>query len=84
MVQVTSRQFREKLASLFNLADSGEQVVIKRRGKVSYMLTPVHDSDFVVTPELERKIEKARQDYREGKTISCKNAEEAVKFLESL
>lgn len=84
MVQVTSREFRDKQASLFKLADSGEQVVIKRRGKVSYMLTPVHDSDFVVTPELERKIEKARQDFREGKTISCRTKEELHNFLESL
>lgn len=84
MIQVTSREFRDKQASLFKLADSGEQVVIKRRGKVSYMLTPVYDSDFVVTPELEERLKEGRREYQEGKTISCKNAEETVKFLESL
>lgn len=28
------------------------------------MLTPVSDSDFVATPELEKKIEEARKQYR--------------------
>ncbi|UVR15669.1 hypothetical protein [Parabacteroides distasonis] len=40
VIQITSREFREKQASMFALADNGEQVVIRRRGKVSYMLTP--------------------------------------------
>lgn len=84
MIQVTSREFRERQASLFDLADKGEQVIIRRRGKASYMLTPVRDSDFTITPELEKKIEEARQQFRNGETISCKNAEEAIKFLESL
>ena len=84
MVQVTSREFREKQAALFDLADAGEQVVIRRRGKSSYMLIPISDNDFSVTPELEKRLEAGRQQYRDGKTISCKNAKEAVKFLESL
>lgn len=84
MIQVTSREFRERQASLFDLADKGEQVIIRRRGKASYMLTPVRDSDFTITSELEKKIEEARQQFRNGEIISCKNAEEAIKFLESL
>ncbi|MCD7925112.1 MAG: hypothetical protein LUI85_10615 [Bacteroides sp.] len=84
MVQVTSREFREKQAALFELADKGEQVIIRRRGKVAYMLTPIYDNDFVVTPELEKKLEEGRRQYRDGETISCNNAEEAIKFLESL
>jgi antitoxin (DNA-binding transcriptional repressor) of toxin-antitoxin stability system len=84
MRQVTSREFRQKQASWFDIADQGEQVVIKRRGKRSYMLTPVCDSDIRITPELEKKIQEAQRQYRNGETISCKNAEEAIKFLESL
>lgn len=84
MVQVTSREFREKQASLFDIADQGEQVVIRRRGKRSYMLTPIDDSEITITPELEKKIAEARRQYKNKETISCKNAEEAIKFLESL
>ena len=52
VIQITSREFREKQASMFALADKGEQIVIRRRGKVSYMLTPVYEEDFVLSPEL--------------------------------
>ena len=84
IIQVTSREFRDKQATMFSLADKGEKVVIKRRGKTAYMLTPVSDEDFVLSAELKARIEEGRKEYREGETISCKNAEEAVKFLESL
>lgn len=84
ILQITSREFREKLASMFALADKGEKVVIRRRGKMSYMLTPVYDDDFVVSPELEKRIEEGRKEYREGKVISCANKDELKKFLDSL
>lgn len=84
VVQVSSREFRDKQASMFDLADKGDQVIIRRRGKASYMLTPISDEDFVVTPELEKRLEEGRRQYREGKTISCKNAKEAANFLEAL
>lgn len=84
MIQVTSREFREKQADLFNLADKGEQVIIRRRGKASYMLTPVYDNDFIITPELEKRIEESRQQYKNGETVSCKSKEELHTFLDSL
>lgn len=83
MIQVTSRQFRDNQANVFGLIDKGEEVVIRRKGK-SYMITLVDDNDFVMSPELERKLEIARQEYREGKTTVCNNIEELRQFLESL
>lgn len=84
MIQVTSREFRDRQAALFDLADQGEQVIIKRRGKAAYMLTPVSDNDFAATRELEKKIEEARRQYKNGETVSCKNKEELHSFLDSL
>lgn len=84
IIQITSREFREKQASMFALADKGEQVVIRRRGKVSYMLTPVYESDFMLSPELEERLEESRRQYREGNVTSCATKEELNKFLESL
>lgn len=55
MLQVTSREFRDKQASWLDIADQGEQVVIRRKGKRSYMLTPIYDSDITITPELEQR-----------------------------
>ena len=57
VIQITSREFREKQASMFALADKGAQVVIRRRGKVSYLLTPVYDNDYVLSPEVEERLE---------------------------
>jgi len=37
-----------------------------------------------VTPELEAKIKKARQEYREGKDISLKTHEEVDRYFESM
>lgn len=84
VIQITSREFREKQASMFALADNGEQVVIRRRGKVSYMLTPVYEEDFVLSPELEERLEESRRQYREGNVTTCTTKEELNKFLETL
>ena len=84
VIQITSREFREKQASMFALADNGEQVVIRRRGKVSYRLTPVYEEDFVLSPELEERLEKGRRQYREGNVTTCTTKEELNKFLEAL
>lgn len=84
IIQLTSREFRDNQASVFALADKGEKIVINRRGKQSYMLTPVSDEDFILSPELEKRIEEGRKEFREGKTISCKTKEELQDFLNSL
>ena len=84
MIQVTSREFRDKQRNMFDLSDQGEQVIIRRRGKVSYMLTPIYDSDITITPELEKEIEEARKQFRNGETVSCRTKEELHTFLNSL
>lgn len=84
VIQVTSREFREKQASMFALADNGEKVVIRRRGKVSYMLTPVYEDDFVLSPELEERLEEGRKQYKEGNVTTCTTKDELNRFLETL
>lgn len=84
VLEVTARQFREKQKSFFDIADAGRQVVIKRGRKRSYILTPVSEDDFVVTPALLAKIERAEQQMREGKYTECKTWEDSLKFLDSL
>ncbi|MGN0222088.1 MAG: hypothetical protein ACI4BA_08220 [Prevotella sp.] len=84
VIQITSREFREKQASMFALADNGEQVVIRRRGKISYMLTPVYEEDFVLSQELEERLEEGRRQYREGNVTACTTKEELNQFLETL
>lgn len=69
---------------MFALADKGAQVVIRRRGKVSYLLTPVYDNDYVLSPEVEERLEEGRRQYKEGNVTTCKTKEELNDFLESL
>lgn len=71
-----SREFQEKQASMFALIDNGEQIVIRRRGKVSYMLIPIYEEDFVLSPELEERLKEGRRQYREGKVTTCTTKEE--------
>ena len=84
ILEVSARQFREKQKSFFEIADTGRQIVIRRSRKQSYILTPVCEDDFVVTPELLEKIERAEQQMREGKVTICKTIEENHRHLDSL
>jgi PHD/YefM family antitoxin component YafN of YafNO toxin-antitoxin module len=84
VLEVTSRQFRDQQKSFFELADKGQQIVITRKRKPAYILTQVNEDDFVVTPELLERLEKIRQEVREGHCTVCKTYEDSVKFLESL
>lgn len=80
----TTREFREKQALILDKADAGENIIIHRGTKKSYMLVPIHNEDYVISEEFKRKIAKAREDYKAGKTTSCKSFEESVSLLESL
>ena len=90
MIEVTSREFRNRQASLLNLADQGEEVVIKRRGKTSYVLTPVKENrvsepnEFELPAELEAQMKMSREEYRSGNYVSVNNHDELVSYLNSL
>ena len=84
ILEVSARQFREKQKSFFEIADTGRQIVIKRSRKQSYILIPVCEDDFVVTPELLKKIERAEQQMKEGKYTECRTIEELNNYLDSL
>lgn len=84
VIEISSREFREKQKAYFELADKGAQIILKRGRKQAYLLTPVYDTDFDITPELKKRLEEGRRQYLEGKTISFKTKEELHRFLDSL
>ena len=84
MITVSAREFRGNQASIFDKADLGEKVIIRRGKKQAYTLVPVYDEDLDITPALQAKIDKARQEYREGKTTTIRSHEELDAFFESL
>ncbi len=85
ILEVTSRQFRDKQKDFFELADKGEKIIIKRGRKKAYVLTPVDNEDYLYfTPEMLTKIDRSIQQIKEGKYTSIKTKEELDKFLEEL
>lgn len=77
------RDFRNQLASSLDSVDSGEHVFIRRNNKL-YMIVSVEDDNSTITPELAAKIDKAREEYRQGNYISCSTKEELQAYLDSL
>ena len=76
--------FRSNMASSFDRVDAGEFVFINRGRQKTYAIIPVENDDLAITPELAAKIEKARQEYREGKGISLNSRDEMEKWFDSL
>ena len=72
------------MASSFDRVDVGEHVFINRGRKKVYAIIPITDDDLTITPALAAKLEKARREYKEGKTVSLKSHEEIDKYFESL
>ena len=68
IIQVSSREFRAKQKDYLYMADQGAQIILKRKRKQSYILTPVDDEDLQLSPELQERIEKGLQDIKEGRT----------------
>lgn len=83
MNTMTVRDFRTNLSANFDRVDAGERILVRRRNRV-YTIVPVEDDDLTITPELQAKIDKARQAYKEGKTTTVRTHEELDAFLESL
>ena len=84
MTTLTMSDFRSNMASSFDRVDAGEFVFINRGRQKTYAIIPVEDDDLAITPELAAKIEKARQEFREGKGISLNSRDEMEKWFDSL
>lgn len=84
VLNITSREFRSQQAHIFDLADKGEKIIIRRSKKQAYTLVPIEDDDLTITPELQAKIDKAREEIKAGKGITIHGMEELNAYLESL
>ena len=84
LLEVTSREFREKQKSFFERADQGDKIIIKRGKKQSYVLTPIDENDLYFTPEMLAKIDQSIQEIKEGQFTRVETKEELKKFLNGL
>lgn len=83
MNTMTVRDFRTNLSANFDRVDAGERILVRRRGRL-YTIIPVEEDDLTITPELQAKIDKARKEFKEGKTIPIHTHVELDAFFESL
>jgi antitoxin (DNA-binding transcriptional repressor) of toxin-antitoxin stability system len=70
-IEISSSDFRGKMGAMFDRADQGEQIVIRRGSKRSYTLVPIHedDDDEELSVEQIAFIDRGIQNIRDGKTI---------------
>ena len=83
MRSLTVADFRSQLAKYFDLVLAGEKIFIRRKNQL-FTIIPVQDDELTITPELAEKIDKARKEYNEGKTISLATHEDVDRYFESM
>lgn len=85
METLSLTRFRSNMSAALSRVDSGQDVRIKSR-KRTYKIVPIdeEESNNAITPELEEKICKAREELRGGNCTTCHNIDELNTFLDSL
>ena len=83
MEPLSVSDYRKNLSSAFDRASRGETVLIRRRNQI-FTLTNVGTEDLEITPELRKKIDAARKEYLEGKTLHFETSEEVQNWMDSL
>lgn len=82
VIQVSTREFRDRQAALLDRADCGESIVL-RRGNKSYVITPISDDDLYFTPEILAKIDRSLQEAKQGKVHRFDSIEALDKYIDS-
>lgn len=82
VLQISTREFRDRQASILDMADNGANVVI-RRGNKAYAITPISDDDLYFTPDILAKIDRSLQEAKEGRVHRFDSIEELDKFIDN-
>ena len=83
MEALSVREYRNNLAASFTKADNGEQVLIRRKNEI-YALVKVGREDLMITPELQARIDKAREEIKSGKCVTLESSEDIDAYFDSL
>ena len=78
-----TKEFRANQKKYFDLATK-EEVIIRRGQKQSFALVPLRDNEFTITPELQARIDKAKEQHEKGNFVRCSTKEELHAHLNSL
>ena len=80
---MTISKFRSHLPTIMDKVADGERVLVRRHNNL-YAIILVEDEGLTITPDLQARIDKARQEYKEGKTTSIRTHEGLDAFIDSL
>lgn len=83
VLQISTREFRNRQAAILDMADKGENIVI-RRGNKAYTITPINDEDLYFTPEVLARIDESVRQAKEGRTHTFSDIDELDKYIDSL
>ncbi|MBQ0047829.1 MAG: type II toxin-antitoxin system Phd/YefM family antitoxin [Prevotellaceae bacterium] len=81
-MNVTARDFRQNIKTMLDKVSSGEEVVINRNNE--YFLVVQVNMKPDITPELEAKLQVARDAYNRGEYTHMTSHEDIDAYLNSL
>ena len=85
IIEVSNKLFKDNHKTVYDLAESGKQVIIKRRNKQAFLLTAINkEEDLCLTSEMEARVEEGIKQYQEGKCIIINTKEELIQLFENL
>ncbi len=85
MLVISSREFRANQKSYFDRVDSGEEIIVQRKGNKSYKISPISEDDTLMSKsEFINKINTSLQQIKEGKSMTLKSEDEITNFLATL
>lgn len=83
METMTVSNFRRNMATALDKVAEGGKIII-RRGAQAFAIIPIEDDELTISPKLQEKIDKARDEYRNGGTLHFDSKQAMHKWLESL
>lgn len=85
MIIISGREFRANESHYLDMVDSGQQVILRRRGAKSYRIVPIKEDDTLMTEEeYYAKLDRSIKQAEEGKVITINTPEEMHKFFDDL
>ena len=73
--------FRSQMAPSFNRVDAGEQVIVRRKNRL-YSIVPIENDETIIHSLLQSKIDKARNEYKNGETLHFDSIQEMNAWLD--
>ncbi|MFI3239603.1 MAG: prevent-host-death protein [Bacteroidales bacterium] len=85
MLVISSREFRANQKSYFDRIDSGEEIIVQRKGNKSYKISPISGDDTLMSKsEFIEKINTSLKQIKEGNATTLNGEDEIANFLATL